>query len=136
MNKFLPLLAGIIFIAGGIFIYIHSEHLKKVCTTSTQATIVDFKQEIDDESNNVSYFPIIEYEVNGKKYNKTHSTSDSMHKYSVGQKINILYNPDNPDEYYIEGDGSDNIVSFICFGVGGIVSFLGIYMLIKKQHLS
>ena len=133
MNRFLPLIAGIIFVGLGIFLYTHAEHLKKVCIANTQATIVDFDQEIDDESNNISYFPIIEYEVNGKKYNRRHTTADTTRKYSVGQKVSILYNPENPDEYYFEGDKSDNIVAYICIGVGGIVTILGIYTLFKKQ---
>ena len=133
MNRFLPLIVGIVFVGVGIFLYTHGAHLKKVCTSSNQATVVDFEQDIDNESNSITYYPIVEYEVNGKKYNSRYSTGDTTHKYSVGQKITILYNPDNPNEYYIEGDNSDNIGAYICIGVGGLVTILGIYTLIKKQ---
>lgn len=55
------------------------------------------------EDNSPSYFAIIEYEANGKKY-EIQNTIGSDIKGKLGKKMNIRYNPNNPEEAFVQKD--------------------------------
>lgn len=81
------------------------------------------------------YFPVYEFEVNEKKY-KTRNTigNSTPEKFKIGEIVEIKYNPENPNEYYKEGDVFSKawlvffIVGILCIVEG--VSFLLIQVII------
>lgn len=81
----------------------------------------------------IYYFPIYEFEVNGKKYKIRDTTGDiSQENLKIGKIIEIKYNPNNPEECYKEGDVfSKAWVIFLIAGIICIIEGLGIGFLIK-----
>lgn len=96
---------------------------KKVnCTQTIMGRIIDksIGNEISDE------YPIYEYTIDEKTYVK-----ESKHRESsvpVGIKIKIYYNPNNPDEFFADGDYS--IFSIIM--TGGLFILVGLYIIINS----
>lgn len=69
------------------------------------------------------------YIVDGKEYNTRSKYAISPGKYKEGEEIEILYNPDNPEEIYNDKDGAKYgiIVPTIlgsCLLIFGIIIFI------------
>ena len=58
---------GIIFALFGVLGCADLVQKKKKCTEETTAIVTEISKEIDND-NNLSYWPIIEYNINGKKF--------------------------------------------------------------------
>ena len=116
---FIP--AGLILTIFGIIIFVitlNSQNYIKVEATvinveETQETNVD-----SDGTNTITtvYNATVNYTVDGKTYTQT---LDNVSKCKVGDKMNIYYNPDNPNQI----TQSKNIILPIVIIIGGL-SFL------------
>ena len=135
MQKVLPIIVGIILIGVGVFFYVSHENLIKKCTVEAEAVVVDMKEELDTDSTSSMYiyYPIIEYTANDKNMKVTMKDGSSNPKYSVGDKLTILYNPDKENEYVIKGESSISIISIVFAGMGLLVTIAGIAALVKKN---
>ena len=131
MKKIIVILFGLVSIGIGIFLLINANALSKRCTMKTVGTVVDIKVEenIEDDEGITrtvyTYYPVIEYDAENKTVKKQSSTGSNSPKYKVNDRINILYNPNNIEEFIIEGDKSSNIIGIIFIVVGIVVAFIG-----------
>ena len=134
MKKFGAIIVGVIFIAVGAFLYFNNQRLTKVCTVETTAIVVDMKEDyqIDEGVTRYTYYPIIEYSVDGRKMEQTMSSGSSTPAYRIGETITILYNPDKTTEFIVKGDKTSNILSIVFMALGGLLIVLGIVNLFKK----
>ena len=127
MQKLKVILIGVIFLAVGIFMYVKGQNQTQNCTVQTVGTVVEITEEMSTDSDGditYTYYPVIKYTADDKTVRKQYSTGSSNYsKYSINDKIDILYNPSNVEEYIIKGDNSSNIFGII-FGVVGILILL------------
>ena len=133
MKKILPIIVGLLAIAIGIFCIIYNNSLTKRCTEKVTATIIEIIEEQEiDEDNHVSYtyYPILRYEVNERPMEQRSSSNINTNKYKVGDKLNIMYNPNKPEEFIIDGEkhllyiGLAAIIGGIIFLVVGCVELI------------
>ena len=125
-------LVGFIFLIAGIII---NNNVKKIQTRCTEKTIgkvidiVEWKSYTEDGISH-SWFPVFEYIVGDRKLKRNSQYAGVSDKYKVGQEINIYYNPENPQDCYIEGEERKMmwiiIVGIITIGAG---IFVGISIL-------
>ena len=126
------ILIGAIFLVIGIVLILISLRKRKVCTEVTTAKVIDTQTSVNREKNynsdggyeintSVSITPIYEYYVNGNKYIGKANSNKSV--VTIGQEVQIHYNPNKPQEFY-EGK---NIMPIIC---GGICTVIGIVFLL------
>ena len=91
-------------------------------------------REIDNDKFTYMWVPIIEYDVNGQKYRNFANYGASKPKYDLNQNIEICYNPNDCNEFYICDDNTGNMLSKIFKWVGiGLVSvsvIIGIVILV------
>lgn len=135
MKKLGVIIFALVFVAVGIFMFVRGNELSKRCTEETVGRVVSIIEEenyeTDTETGNsyttYTYYPVIEYEVDGNKVSKKYNTGSGDRKYSVNQKIDIMYNPNNVEEYIIKGDISSNIMGIIFTVLGLIVLSVGIF---------
>lgn len=126
---FLMILGGIFIIASiGISIFINNK--KKNCTKETTAKI---KEIIVSENRDkvdgflmVSEYPKIEYDINGEHIEKVSSIGYMPKKYSVGQEVEICYNPNKYDDFCIKGDKTANIIRNVSVAVEIGIFIIGI----------
>lgn len=140
---FLLIMLFLVFL-GTIFIIVANSLIKnirrkqKACTIKTIAKVVDVKKvdgrEIDNDKFTYMWVPIIEYDVNGQKYRNFANYGASKPKYDLNQNIEICYNPNDCNEFYICDDNTGNMLSKIFKWVGiGLVSvsvIIGIVILV------
>ena len=128
MKKLGVILIGIISIAVGIFIFLSGQGKVKRCTIETVGTVVGINQEssIDEDGiTTYTYYPIIEYNVGDRKITKQSENGSGASEYMLNDKVDILYNPENIEEFIIKGDKS-NIIGIVFVVVGIIVVGTGI----------
>lgn len=136
MRRFLVLLVGVIFLAVGIFILVKNNRLAKECTEKAVAKVVDMETEINTDTDSASpyyYYPVVEYEAGGKKVTVRMDSGSSTPEYNLGEEVKILYNPNNVEEFIVEGEKGSKIFSIVFIVLGGLVSLYGVKVAITGR---
>ena len=107
---------GVVFLVIGLAVTNNKNKKNERCTSKTSGKVINMAQRcykrmgIDDYSN-FAWHPVIEYQIGETKVEKEYNFGSGKPKYEIGQKIQIYYNPQNYNEYYIEGDNVQTIVA-------------------------
>ena len=134
-QRFGALIIGIIFLAVGGVMYFQNSHLAQVCTAEAEATVVNMDEEFTgdtDSSSGYMYYPILEYTVNDEAIRVRLDSGSSTPAYSINDKLAILYNPDNTQEFMLKDNAFGSIFPLVFIGLGAIVTIAGIVLAIKK----
>ena len=144
MKKILIVLFGILFVGIGIFVLINGNAKVKRCTVDAVGTVVEIKEEWSrdsDGNDKYTYYPVIRYQAGNKTITKQSSSgsssssrvslgavslSSSHSKYSVNDRIDILYNPNNVEEFIIKGDKGLSFIGIIFIALGALAAIFGI----------
>ena len=136
-KKILVIVIALVFVGIGAFSIIRGNELAKRCTEEAVGTVVEIKMEESLESDEYgthtiyTYYPVIEYKAGDKTVTKQSETGSSQSEYKINEKINILYNPQNVEEFIVKGDNSSNFMGII-FIVAGVLA-LGVGIFAKIQ---
>lgn len=127
----LLLLIGILFLCIGLGIKKNKKNKIKNCTAVTKGKVVNivkrsYGEGNIDEATTSMFHPVIEYSVNNEKYVKTHAFGAVPAKYEVGQEVEIHYNPDDCEKYYIEGEKIQKTLGTVFTIAGSIIIVVGI----------
>lgn len=129
-TKIIIILTCLLFSFVACFIIYSSVISKSDCTETTVATIIDIERISGGANRLPSYYPVFEYEVNGKTY--THKSNTSINPNTLGRKTEIKYNPNNPQEMTY----SENKFSALLIGGGFLlISFLFIIGVLKNKTI-
>ena len=127
------IIAILIGIGLGVYSYfsIKSYNEKDKLYKEIEAVVVDYNYQYDDENNTELRAIIVEYLVDGRTYRKE-STSYSSIVRSIGDKVYVKYNPNNPSDAIWKNDSSNIFIPI----VGGLFVVVGIFIVIKyiKQN--
>ena len=105
------LLLGLLFVGFGSFALWDHYRQGRVCTKRVAATVSNIEHEVRSSTSQKGkksrdenyYTPVLTYTVNGVVYDNRAPISDnSPTAFPVGMKVAIMYNPDNPSEFYLE----------------------------------
>lgn len=126
------LIIGLIFLSIGLGIKHNRKKKLSNCSETTKGKIIDIvkRKHNDDGTASYTFHPVIEYNVNNQKYVKTSTFGTRPSKYEVGQEVEIHYNPDNCDTYYIEGDNTQKKLGTIFTTIGIIILLVAIVVAI------
>ena len=109
---------GTLFLVIGIVDFV-SVNAEQKNTVETTATIIGFVYKTD------SNYPVVTYEANGEQYETRLTFVDSTMK--EGDRIQILYNPQSPEEAHPTG-----VIAYlfgICFGgIGGVFVIIAVVL--------
>ncbi len=100
---------------------------KKNCTSKAVGTVTDLVRSTnyhDRNSHARGFHPVVQYTTDkGETLSVTSAVSTNPPKYKVGDIVNVKYDPNKPQKFYIDGDNTINIVKivFLCVGSGLIV---------------
>ena len=117
---FIP--AGLILIIFGIVVFVISLNNQNYVKIEATVTNVEETQEtnVDDDGTNTTtvYNATVNYTVGGKEYTQT---LDNVSKCKIGDKMDIYYNPKNPNQI----TQSKSLILPIVIIVVGIAAFAG-----------
>ena len=129
IKRLITIIIGIIAIGLGIFIMISGSRLAKVCTEETTGTVVGILREEETDSEgytSIVYTPQIEYKVGEQLVSVKGNGSSNASDHTVGEQVQIMYNPNNVEEHMIKGDNSSNIGGTIWIVLGVIILLAGV----------
>jgi len=114
------LIFPIIFIGLGIWLLKQSKRRKNNLFIRTQGQVRDFARRLEHGSETQTYttYPVIEFKAGEFTLLKEHTTSRN---YKIGDIVTVYYNPDNVNDYFLEGEQPLNIMGYI-FIFTGILS--------------
>ena len=101
MSDLFFLVVGIIIAAIGLLLIMAKILTYIKCTVPIHATVVKLEKEYTHLRGvaHTHYRPVVGYVVDGKKYTeKAHFRTNRGMKYPIGSKMEICYNPKNPEE--------------------------------------
>ena len=149
---------GVIFAVIGVIIMLITHGKKVRCTSVTNAKVLDIIKNItkdysshrnngkneksrnmENKSNNsnshlharntTTFYPLLEYTIDGTKYVRKPSLGSSLPQYDIGEEIEIHYNASNPNEFYT-GKGNVSMMVGMLFTIFGIL-FISIYLVMQ-----
>ena len=96
-------LLGLIFFVSGVIVLKNRKKKEKNCTSKTHGKVIDI---LKHESKGVNYYtyswhPVFEYTIGNLKYVKESLYGFSESKFAIGQDVEILFNPENYNEFYV-----------------------------------
>ena len=131
------ILVGGIFGTIGIMLGKSIEKTKAQCTVSVEADVINYKYNNDGLST-----PIYSYVYEGVNYQYSANSYSNHPPYSVGEKADIMIDPDSPQKAFVPTDKTTafisilfKIIGFSFAGIGVIVILVGLFLthLGKKQ---
>lgn len=128
----------------GTFFYVQVKKTADVCTYSVEAEIIENKvvnkstrsgTNGTSRRTTTSYAPVYSFTYIDKEYKVKSSNSSDPAKYKVGDKAEILINPDDPNTIHDPNYnlGSEICLMFICIGSGLILLEIVGLILIRKK---
>lgn len=117
---------GFIFFIIGIVMLNNRKKKEINCTSKTYGKVTDIvrRQRYDSDGGySSSWHPVFEYNIGELKFIKESPYGSSQSKYAIGQDIEVYYNPENYNEYYISGDTLSKTLAtiFTIVGIGAII---------------
>jgi len=131
--ELLSFFGGAILIFIGIFNITRRRKLLKVGIT-TEATVVSLRKDIFNNSGaNTLYYPTIEYTAEtNKTISREYTVGTNPSKYKEGDKLTIIYDPDNVESFIINDSPTKIIWPIIL--LGGIALIIwGIFLIVKDR---
>jgi len=127
-------LFGIFLFVLGIFSFHEIKKKKIKCTSKTYGKVIDIIKRRGSTARGYFtwiFYPVFEYNIGENKFVKEslHGTSDL--KYIIGQEVEVYYNTEDYNEYYIAGDTTQKTSSIFLTIIGGLAIILSIYIFIK-----
>lgn len=113
-------------IGGGAVFYVMINNAPRECIVSVEAEVEEnnIREDYDDSGRSITYSPIYVYEYKGKTYHAGSSFSMAPAAYKIGDKVEIVINPDDPTQIYdpeMAEKMSKAPILFIVIGVAVIV---------------
>lgn len=99
------------------------------CTASVSGVISDVKEKVIRRNNVTSreYIPTVTYNVAGVDYTKEFTKAYHADTYSVGQPVDIMYNPGKPTE--INKVGGSSKTDLVMLVIGIVIAVIGAVLL-------
>ena len=113
-------LVGAIFLAVGIALRRSALRKAERRRARASGTVVEVARHVShsDSSTSVSWNPVVEFEYEGRRVTLESEDGVSRRKYYEGQSVEVLYDPDDPSCFGIEGNDSQRLLYRVMLGVG------------------
>lgn len=111
-----------VFSIGGVNLFLYDCNLRKSCSARVEAVVVENVRHGGSRSRN-SVAPVFEYEFNGTAFRIESNVATYPPRLKVGERVNLLVNPENPGTVVEEGSVLLRLVSTVMVAVGAL--FLG-----------
>ena len=120
MNNPLLLVIGLVFIVLGFIVSRLAKAQKGRCTAAATGAVTAVRRHRSaDEDDKNSYYPTYSFTANGQQWDlEGKNYSYKRNEYQAGQTAQIMYNPENPKEFYVAGARKQAGFGFILIVVG------------------
>lgn len=138
-------LIGAIFLCVGIIVQSNVKKLEQRCTARTEGVVVEMiaKEKYDEDTRSTSYmwYPVFEYTVEGETLTQYSHYGTNPPMFYEGEIIEMYYNPDKINEYFVPGQNVQMVFSIfiiiggVFFGIGLIILIIRVFVLKSNKHI-
>ena len=122
------ILFGLVFFGVGAGLT-YRQNLLESQDLQTQGEVVNLAENCDDDG--CTYSPVVRFQTeDGQNTSFQSSYSSSPPAYDIGEKVTVIYSPDNPKKAVIKGEGQ--LFRIIFMIVGGVVVIFGLVAFSKN----
>ena len=125
------LITGFIFIGVSVHVLRQNKNIMKTGKRTTAVVIRTEQGRVGGGRNAKTYIPIVEYTIDGVRYEKAHPVGNISPKYKDGTTFEIMYDKGHPNKIVFVDDKTQTVVAIILIANG--LLFLGIAL---SQFLS
>ena len=128
-NPWIFIIVGIAIIILAFYLRMNGNALKERCTQNATAVVIDYEEKLETDGEGdwqTMYSPIIMYNANGQTVTTTSPTSYNYRKYDTNTEVEILYNPDNVEEYIVPSDFKTGTIYIFLIIFGAFCFLAGI----------
>ena len=120
------IMLGGFFLLGGIYLRNEWKENKKKCTIKKYGKIINIVRHDRNNSSNrrtISWHIVFEFNAGDRKFIRESPYGCTKSKFSVGQEIEVYFDSENYNEYYIVGDDRKKEIGtvFIVLGISIII---------------
>lgn len=143
MSIIMPLgmggLIGAVFIIMAVALVNSRKKKETRCTAKTHGKVIDIvkHQNYDRKGQpyNATWHAVFEYTIGELKFIKESSYGSSHLDCAIGQEIEVYYNPEDYDEYYVPGNSfpKSAIITMVLAGIFAII--IGVIVAIAMSQL-
>jgi len=121
-NNMIYLIPGlsVIFIIVGIIGIVSQIMLKIRCNESVDAEVVDIDVRYDSDGV-ATRAPVFRYEYGGMYYKRKNSFYSTSVRYSVGDHVMLLIDPNDPESFYCPKGAINRVIFHLMFMVVGML---------------
>ncbi len=126
---------GSIFVIAGIIIAVNTRSIagKSISAQGTVIDLVKHTSKDSDGSSFTAYYPVIKFTANsGKPIEFEANSGSNPPTYTKGQKVEILYNPQEPESAKINTLSDFWILPAMFIGMGSVFVLIGGIPLVKS----
>ena len=131
-------LVGAIFVAVALALrraLLRREERLRARTSGTVTEVVR-RYSHSDGGDTPAWYPIVEFEADGRRISLESSDGGGRKRFYEGQRVEVLYDPDDPSCFQLEGFSSIGLLSRIFLGVGLASIAIGIIVGLLVNFLS
>ena len=127
---------GMVFLIVGIIRQVSYSILQRDCVAPTYGTVTDIYERVNgtDKDETVIYYPVYEYVAGDQVYTSQSDVGSNIIRYDIGQQVPVMYDPNNPERYYIVGDKVNERFGIIFICIGGVLAILGVLGAIRMTR--
>ncbi len=124
---------GVALLVGALALALSTRRFIASADRST-GTVVELIQVRDKDDGSVTYKPVVEYtSKRGQRITFTSSFSSNPPSYSVGESVDVLYAPDEPNDARIDGFGSLWLGPLILSLIGAVFAAIGLAIVLTSR---
>lgn len=131
-------LIGIIFLIIGVAVLKNKKRKQINCTSKIYGKVIDIVRHETYKKNGIyssSWYPVFEYNIGELKYIKESLYGRSQPKYAVGQSVEVYYNPEDHNEFYIKGETVQKTLGKVFTIVGIVAISIGVFCAILIKNI-
>lgn len=92
------------------------------CSEKTTGTVVGYVPMrggvTNDDITTEMWHPVFEYYASGRHIKKTGAVGSVKKKYDIGEQVEVFFDPDEPEKFYIAGERAGRLLSVIFAAIG------------------
>ena len=121
-------LVGVIFLGVGFGLYRGAKRREERLRARAEGTITEVTRRTRHTSDgrSVSWHPIVAFDVDGRTISLESSDGSGRKRYYEGQRVGVLYDPDDPTCFRLEGRDTLALLGKIFLGVGALCVAIGL----------
>ncbi|MBQ8110947.1 MAG: DUF3592 domain-containing protein [Clostridia bacterium] len=127
-------LVGVVFLAVGIGLRRRFFRMEERLRARSEGTVAEVVRRVNQgaRGDSVGWYPIVEFMADGHKIS-LESASGGRKRFYEGQKVQVLYDPDDPTCFRLESDNTLRLMGgiFLAVGLGCVTIGVAVALLVK-----